>query len=144
MSKAEVGRLLSGSFVQYQGFLEESQSPPLWQVAGGLLMSPSTGEAGTSCHRMAKENSRTLSTACRSAERGAAVMEDLGIGSRQWQTLWNHHPQPALHPSAWKTFLQEWSVKENVKRSNSSGLKQREEKRKRESQTEDGKDQVLS
>lgn len=113
-------------------------------VAGGLLTSPSTGEAGTSCHRMAKENSRTLSTACRYEERGAAVMEDLGIGSRQWWTLWDHHPQPALHPSAWKTCLQEWSVKENIRRSNQTSLKQREEKRKSESQREDGEDQVLS
>lgn len=46
MSRAGVERLLSGSFVQYQGFLEENQSAPLWQVAGGLLMSSSTGEAG--------------------------------------------------------------------------------------------------
>lgn len=82
MSKAGVERLLSGSFVRYQGFLEESQPPPVWQEAGRLLMNPSTREAGTKCHRMAKKNRRTLSTACRPAEQGATVMEDLGIGSR--------------------------------------------------------------
>lgn len=41
-----------------QGFLEEKQPPPVWQVAGMLLTSPSTGEAGTSCHRMAKKKKK--------------------------------------------------------------------------------------
>jgi len=81
------------------GLLREK--PVSVPVAGSrrpLPTSPSMAEAGTSCYRMAKENGGTLSTAWGGEERGAAVMEDLGIGSRQWQTLQNHHLQLAPHP----------------------------------------------
>lgn len=69
------------------------------------------------CYRMTKENGRTLSTVWGGGEQGAAAMEDLGIGSRQWLTLWNHVP-PAHTAllSKWKTCLQDWNVKENIKR----------------------------
>lgn len=143
MSMAGMERLLSASFVQYQDFLEKSQSPPLWLVAG-LPTSPSTGEAGTSCYRVAEENSRTLSTGWGGEERGAAVMEDLGLGSRQWQTLWNHHPQPALHP--WvcgKPAFGNEVLKKTLKEQTSQAWSK--EKRKSQSQREgDGKDQASS
>lgn len=116
-------------------------------VAGGrrAAMSHSTGEPGASCHRMAKENSRTLSTACRCVEQGATVMED-----RKWWTLWNQHPHPALHPSAWKTCLQEWSVKTlNDQTSQAWSKEKRKGKARATEKMEkikswDGKDQVLS
>lgn len=62
-------------------------SSPVAGSRRALPKSPSTREAGTSCYRMTKENGRTLSTVWRGEEQGAAVMEDLGVGNRQWQTL---------------------------------------------------------
>lgn len=107
----------------FQGALCSTKTPreklAFFPAAWGLPRSPSTEEAGTTCYRMTKENGRTLSTVWGAGEQGAAVMEDLGIGSRQWLTLRNHLPPARTAPlNKWKACLQDWSVKENIKRTN--------------------------
>lgn len=66
---------------------EKPVSIPVAGSRRALPTSPSTRQAGTSCYRMAKGNGRTLSTVWGGEEQGAAVMEDLRLGIRQWQTL---------------------------------------------------------